>query len=373
VAAKASGGDRAGMRRAMGGLSMNRTAKFRRRLRAALAAAAMATMAGGAQAQSMSAAALATYGGADRAQQLAQGAKKEGALTVYSSLTTDDMAHIIPAFQKKYGVKVSFWRGSSEDIRDRAIAEARNRRHDVDVIETAGPDMVAINREKLLEPVASPIDSQLIADARIAGQDWTASRITVVIGAYNTNEIKDPPKTYEDLTNPRYKGDLAVEAAADWWLMALADAWGEKKAVDLFTTMVARNGVSPRKGHTLLANLTASGEVPIAITTYSYKVDQLAQQGAPIARINWDPTVADRTGIGVVAKAPHPYAALLFRDFFLTEGQRILAGLDAVSVNRAYLKLPPGVHLKYVDPVQWVDQDMKWSALYRTLFIAKAH
>jgi iron(III) transport system substrate-binding protein len=326
---------------------------------------------GAARAQTMSAAELATYTGPDRMQQLIAGAKKEGTVTIYSSLTTDDMAKITPAFEKQYGVKINFWRGSSEDIRDRAIAEARNHRYDVDVVETAGPDMVAIDREKIFRPLKSPVDADLMPEAFVAGQDWVGTRVTLVIGAYNTDAVKDPPRTYEDLTKPQYKGDLGIEAESDWWLMTLADALGENKAVDLFRTVVARNGVSPRQGHTLIANLTASGEVPIAITTYSYKVDQLAQQGAPIKAIDWNPTVALMTGLGVAAKAPHPYAALLFHDFYLTQGQSILAKLDAVPVNKTYLHLPADLHLRFVDPVQWLDQDAKWSSLYRKLFVAK--
>ena len=30
-----------------------------------------------------------------------------------------------------------------------------------------------------------------------------------------------------------------------------------------------------RKGHTLLTNLVASGEVPLALTVYNYKAEQL--------------------------------------------------------------------------------------------------
>jgi iron(III) transport system substrate-binding protein len=341
--------------------------------RAAFAAASLWLSAGAVCAQTMSAAQLAAYTGPDRMQQLIAGAKKEGSLTIYSSLTTDDMARITPVFEKEYGIKINFWRGSSEDIRDRAIAEARNHRYDVDVVETAGPDMVAIDREKIFEPLKTEADQELMPEAFIPGQDWVGTRIGLVVGAYNTDAIQDPPKTYQDLTKPAYKGDLGIEASADWWFMTLADQFGEQKTVDLFKSVVARNGVSPRTGHTLLANLTASGEVPISITTYSYKVDQLTQQGAPIKRIDWNPTVALMSGIGVAAKAPHPYSALLFRDFYLTQAQPLLANLDAVAVNRKYVRLPPGIHLKFVDPVQWLDQDAKWSSLYQSIFVTHAH
>jgi iron(III) transport system substrate-binding protein len=338
-----------------------------------VASVLLASSSSGVLAQTMSADQLATYAGADRMQQIIEGAKKEGTLTLYSSLTTDDMAAITPLFQKKYGIKINFWRGSSQDIRDRAIAEAKNHRYDVDLVETAGPDLVAIDRQKIFRPVTSPVDSQLTPESFFKGQDWVGTRVSLITGAYNTDVIKDPPKSYEDLTKPAYKGNLGIEAGSDWWLMTIADVWGEKKAIDFFKSMVSTNGVSARQGHTLLANLVASGEVPLAITTYSYKVDQLTKQGAPIKRIDWDPVVGLMTGMGVAAKAPHPYAALLFRDFFITEAQGPLAKLDAVPVNKNYISQSADLHVKYVDPVQWLDQDQKWATLYKSLFVTKAH
>src|SRR6267142_1109841 len=59
---------------------------------------------------------IATYQGADRTQQLVEGAKKEGTLAIYTSATTEDMAALTSAFEKKFGVKTQVWRASSENI-----------------------------------------------------------------------------------------------------------------------------------------------------------------------------------------------------------------------------------------------------------------
>ena len=63
---------------------------------------------------------LATYAGADRTERLIAGAKKEGVVSVYSSVTVDDQKALVNAFEKKYGVKLQFWRASSESILQRA-------------------------------------------------------------------------------------------------------------------------------------------------------------------------------------------------------------------------------------------------------------
>src|SRR2546429_9566079 len=80
------------------------------------------------------------YAGPDRLRKLVEGAKKEGELNLYTSAQSDDMGALVGAYEKKYGVKVSVWRASSEKELQRAVAEARANRNTVDVVETNGPE-----------------------------------------------------------------------------------------------------------------------------------------------------------------------------------------------------------------------------------------
>ncbi len=145
---------------------------------------------------------------------------------------------------------------------------------------------------------------------------------------------------------------------------------GEQRGLALFREIVARNGISVRKGHTLLANLVAAGEVPLALTLYGYRIEAMQQAGAPIAGIVLPPAVALPTGIGVFRKAPHPHAALLFVDFFLTDGQRILAERGNVPTNRRVKAPPPD--LIFVDSAKFLDQGDKWTKLFRDVFVNPA-
>src|SRR5262245_16722829 len=92
-------------------------------------------------AQSPTLAELAAYNGPDRTERLIAGAKKEGVINLYSSITVDDMKIIAGGFEKKYGVKVQAWRASSESILQRALVEARGGRYEVDAIETSAVEM----------------------------------------------------------------------------------------------------------------------------------------------------------------------------------------------------------------------------------------
>src|SRR4051812_19971958 len=83
-----------------------------------------------ARAQSPALDELAAYSGPDRTARLIAGAKKEGALTVYSSMTVGDMKVVAAGFEKRYGVRVQPWRASSESILRRTVAEQRAGRHE---------------------------------------------------------------------------------------------------------------------------------------------------------------------------------------------------------------------------------------------------
>jgi iron(III) transport system substrate-binding protein len=338
----------------------------------AVALLALMLLPGNASALAQTLANIASYSGPDRTQRLIDGAKKEGALTIYSSMTIADMSGLTGAFQAKYGIKVQHWRGSSEDVRNRAMTEIGGGRYEVDVAETAGPDMEALVREQLLQKVVAPVSAELIPQATMPHGQWIATRLSVFVGAYNTNIIKlvDAPKRYEDLLDPKWKGKLGIEADDANWFLSVVGFMGEQKGLKLFRDIAATNGISIRKGHTLLANLVPTGEVPLALTAYSYRIDQLKKEGAPVEIAYLPPVVALPTGVGVFRRAPHPHAALLFEDFILTEGQKILADREAVPTNPKVRELPKD--LIFVDLPKFLDEGEKWTKLFRDTFAAQA-
>src|SRR5258706_15834831 len=203
-------------------------------------------------------AAIVQYDRPDREQFLLQGAKKEGEVTVYTSLIQEDLIALSAAFEKKYGVKVKGWRASSEKGLQRAVTEARANRHDVDIIETNGPELEAMYREKVLQALRSPHLKDLLPPAIAPHGQCVGTRINMFVQTYNTRLVaKDEvPKSYADLANPRWKGRLGIEAEDEDWFAMVVTGLGEEQGLRLFRE-IAKNGFSVRKGHTLLAGLVA--------------------------------------------------------------------------------------------------------------------
>ena len=336
----------------------------------AILATVMTLAAAAAQADS----GLATYQGADRLQRIAEAAKREGELTIYTSTPVEDMKVLTDAFERKYGIKTKVWRASSEKVLQRAVAEARAQRFDVDAFDTNGPQLEALVREKLLTPVWSPSLASLVPEARFAHQSWVGTRLLIFVLAYNTKLVRktELPASYDGFADPKWRGRLGIEAEDSDWFATISTLMGEAKAETLFRSIVAANGVSVRKGHTLLTQLVASGEVPLALTVYNYKAEQLKNQGAPIDWYVIPPAIARANGVGVAARAPHPNAALLWYEFEVgDEGQRLLLTRDFVPTNRTIDTPLNRFPLRFVDAKAVVDDSGKWDRRYADIFGAQ--
>ena len=311
------------------------------------------------------------YKGPDREARLAAEAKKEGQVVMYTSLNLKDSVPITEAFEKKTGVKVQLWRASSEKVLQRAVTEARAGRFSPDVFETNGPEMEALYREKLLEEFFSPHFPDLPPAAFPKHRHYVADRFNFFTIGYNTNLVKpeEVPNTYEDLVHPRWAGRVGIEGSDVDWFGAVVKAMGEEKGLAFFRKLAA-SGPQIRTGHTLMAELVASGEIPLAATLYNHNVERLTVKGAPVKWKALQPTFGRPNAIGVAKRAPHPHAAMLFTDFMLSkEGQTLLKERNRVpaslSVDTHLNKFP----FQMIDPIITLDENDKWEKLWSDLFL----
>lgn len=318
--------------------------------------------------------AIAAYRAADRRDRLTAKAKEEGGVVLYSNAPSPDNAALVDAFQKTYGIKVQSWRAGSEEITQRMMAEKQAGRFDVDVVLNNAPGQEALHREGMLQAVASPFVDDILPSAVPPHREWVGFCFNVLLAAYNTNLIsKDElPARYDDLLDPRWNGKLGIEAADSDWFAGLMQQLGEEKGLDLFRRIASGNGISVRKGHSLLTNLVAAGEVPLALTVFSYTAEQVKQTGAPLDWFIIPPLVGMPNSISVAKKAPHPAAAVLFFDFMLSDAQSsVLPDLHYVLTNRNVASPINRASISVIDASSILDDGNKWQETFRNVLAAK--
>lgn len=320
------------------------------------------------------AAAIATYHGPDREKRLIDGARREGELMLYGSIPVADMAVLTEAFTKKYGVKVKAWRGDSEAMMARVLNEAKARRNEVGVMVASSSALEPLSRAKLLTPVKSPLLADLVPGSVAPNREWASVYLNTFVQAYNTNLVRkdELPKTYRDLTHPRWKGRLAVEAEDYDWFAQVVIGLGEAQGLKLFRDIVATNGISVRRGHSALNNMIAAGEVPLGLTAYGFLAQQAKLKGAPLDWFIIPPLLARPTVAGVSRHAPQPHAAVLFYDFLIGEAQPILASRQFVSPSRKIESPFKRSPLQLIDSVEMLDNAKKWQELYQSIVIKAA-
>ena len=316
---------------------------------------------------------LALYQGADRHDKLVELARREGELNVYHVYPA--LPAMMAAFTKKYGIKVRAWRAGSEAVLQRVTTEARGGRFEVDIVQNNAPENEAAYRENLLQEVRSPHLKDLVAVAVPAHHAWVGISLDIWTAAYNTAAVKkeELPRTYADLQDPRWKGRLGIEANNHAWFGTLIAELGETQGVRIFDNIVASNGISARKGHSVLTNLVASGDIPLALTVYSWIPEQLKKKGAPIENHVIQPLLAQPSTAALMKRAPNPASALLFYDFLISpEGQKLLADNQFVPTSKFIDGPLARVPIKLVDPVRVLDMQDKWLKTFDDAVLRRA-
>lgn len=278
-------------------------------------------------AQTRSAAELANYRGADREDILKAGAKKEGKLIWYTSLTAHrDIANV---FEAKYpGIKVETYRAGSSDLTRRLLSEAQTKRPIADLIETTPATLMIMRENKMLLPYYSPYLKNFPVDAwEEADQGrvlWTTDRESIVGLGYNRNLIRaaEVPKNFTELVKPENKGKIAVsgDVTGVRFIGAIIQAKGEEFVKQLRPLEIQMHMISGGAMHELMA----AGEMPMSISIFRNHVLAARPKGAPTEWVPMDLNPTNAGGVGLPVGTNNPHAALLFIDFLLSpEGQKI--------------------------------------------------
>ncbi len=280
-----------------------------------------------ASAQTRSTADIANYRGADREEVLKAGAKKEGKLTWYTSLTAHrDIANV---FEAKYpGVRVETYRAGPNDLTRRLLSEAQSKRSIADLIETTPTTMMIMRDNKLLMPYFSPHlvnypeDSKEEADkSRVF---WTTDRESIVGLGYNRNMMRaaDVPKNFTEMARPENKGKIGVsgDTTGVRFIGAMIAAKGEEYVKQLRYLEIRAHMISGGAMHELMA----AGEMHMSISIFRNHVLAGKLKGAPTEWVPLDLSQANAGSVALPAATNSPYAALLFIDFLIgPEGQKI--------------------------------------------------
>ena len=302
-----------------------------------------------------------------------EGAKKEGALVVYTSMSVDQAQRILDVFKARYPfLKTTMFRAVGERLLTKIMTEAQAGKYDFDAVQSAESQAYFLKKKNLLQKYVSPETKNIQKPFFDPEGYWAAVYIMPNVIAYNTRMIKrnEVPKTDEDLLNPKWKGRIGMDHTKPEWFAWQLKRMGEEKGLAYMKKLGAQE-FRLYAGLSVVTNLLAAGEFPLVLNTYLHNVEDIKRKGAPVDWIVQDPVFTKFQPLGIGSKAQHPNAAKLFTDFMLSEeGQKVIASFGRVATRRGVTTNVQGLDkLNYViDNIGAGDDFNKNSELFRSIF-----
>src|ERR1700757_3360247 len=269
---------------------------------------------------------------ADRQKILVEGAKKEGKVSFYTGLIVDQVVRPLKdAFEKEYPfVHVDFFRGNSEAVAQRVLIEYQAKKYEVDVISgSAATGMV--QRAGYMQRFYSPELAAYPAELKDPKGFWGSTNVYFMTLGYNTRNVKasELPKTYEDLLNPRWKGQMMWSTSrgsgAPQFIGNILLTMGQEKGKAYLQKLRSQNIAKSTASARQILDLVIAGEYPLAVQIFNHHAYISKAAGAPVDWQPLEPVTATINTIGLAKNSPRPHAAMLFIDFLLSKkGQKIV-------------------------------------------------
>jgi ABC-type Fe3+ transport system substrate-binding protein len=322
---------------------------------------------------------------ANREKALIEGAKKEGKVMFYTGLIVDQVVRPVKAaFEKEYPfVQVEFFRGNAERLAQKMLAEYQAKRYDVDVVSGSATSTI-VQRAGFMQRFYSPHIAEYPAELKDSKGFWGSTNVYFMTLGYNTRNVRvaDLPKTYDDLLNPRWKGQMMWSTSrgsgAPQFIGNIFASMGQEAGKAYLQKLKQQNIAKSTASARQILDMVIAGEYPIAIQIFNHHAYISKVAGAPVDWQPLEPVTATNNTIGVAKNAPHPYAAMLFIDFVLSrQGQKVFQASNYLpahpDVPALQVDLKPGggrfKKVNYLSPDLIYDKSNEWGDYFDKEFL----
>ena len=256
-----------------------------------------------------------------------EAAKKEGKVILYGTVVPQAMESIFNSFEKKYGIKVDYWRASGNGVAERAVNEWRAGRPGYDVVEGNPGLNLALKTEGALAKYIPPSSEKFAEQFKDKDSQMTAWRLIPISILYNMDSVKaaDRPRSLDDLIDPKWKGKISIpnptqhaETAQFFWNLQKfrGDKWLD------FVKALAKQEPHLVESFAPVPNALIRGEAQVGLGYIKY----LKQYKGPLAYVLLDKHLTELNVMSVGSKAANPNAARLYIEFICSaEGQKLVA------------------------------------------------
>lgn len=284
-------------------------------------------------------------------EQLIKDAKREGNLTIYTS-SGATVTKALRGFTDRYGIPIEIVSLQGAEANEKIRRERRAGLYLLDVYVGGPATPLFLKEDGIWDPVREILIPEIIEPKKWLGGDLhfldTEQKYVLAFLSFlavpliaNSNMVKpDEIKSYQDLLNPKWKGNIVMldpsrPGFPGQWFQVFGF---EMMGLDYMRALAKQNPVIVQDKKTP-ADWVAKGKMAIALGVSPEIIKEYTDVGAPVVRLPHmkEGTYASSGGgnLTIMNKRPHPYAARLFSHWLLSkEGQTLFSKAYAVPSAR---------------------------------------
>ena len=268
----------------------------------------------------------------------AQGAAADGVLNLYSSRHYDTDERLYTDFEEATGIKINRIEGKADELIARMQAEGANS--PADVLLTVDTSRLARAKDAgVLQVVESAtLEERVPANLQDSDNQWFGFSQRARIIFFDKADVTEPPQTYADLADPKFKGKVCIRSSTNTYnqtlLASIVTHAGEAAAKDWAAGVVANMARDPQGGDTDQLRGIVSGECEISVSNSYYFARSIRKnvKGLSDSRdmIGWVfPNQASTgahmnlSGGGVAAHAPNRENAVKFLEYLASDQAQV--------------------------------------------------
>ncbi|HSE92283.1 MAG TPA: extracellular solute-binding protein [Methylomirabilota bacterium] len=271
-------------------------------------------------------------------------ARKEGSVTWYTSTPVATAQKIATLFQQETGIKVELFRSGGSAVLRRFMQETDARRMNADVLTISDPAAAsALIKRDLLLPFR-PKNFDKVPEAVKDPRGYhIAQRLNLVGIVVRTDQVPEPPRTWTDLTDPKWKGKLVMPDPSFTAIqLMVVGTLSQKYGWDFYKKLRA-NDIMIVQSHQQVSDTLTRGERTVAaegLDSYTWDARKAGHKVQTLFPADGAFAIAAPTM--VIKGSPHPNAARALAEFMVGDTVQKLFPTEGIYAARSDVPPPPG-------------------------------
>jgi iron(III) transport system substrate-binding protein len=256
-------------------------------------------------------------------------------LTVYTSMKESLIGQIRDAFMKRNPeVQFDYYSAGAGKLMAKIAAERQSGQLTVDVLwHSEVPDFIQLKRQGMFEAYVSPEAKFVQSTIKDPDGYFTPARLGTLGIAYNTRRVTNPPKSWADLADSRFRNSFgianpALSGTAYMSLTAFIGNLGWE-----YIEKLKANGAKIGAGSGEVVDDAASGDLRASLGVDYIVIDKI-QKGANLAIVFPQEMLVVPSPVAIMKGTPNLAAAKKFIDFLLSkDAQTIIANSGTLPIR----------------------------------------